>query len=83
MRELDLCDNDLVGYRVFIDKFRNNLANQKKHLKFAFTLFDEDNNGTICLKDLQGVMLHFGGLCDATIMQDYKDMQGAISAKNL
>jgi hypothetical protein len=27
LRELDLGDNDQIGYRVFIDKFRNNLAN--------------------------------------------------------
>lgn len=65
MKEIDLTD-EFLSYRIFIDKFRGNLAQVKRNqlIKFAFSLMDDDNDGLICPRDLQIFNMQFAGFCD-------------------
>ena len=37
-------------------------------MKFAFSLFDDDDNGIVCLRDLNIFSMQFAGVCESTLM---------------
>ena len=82
MHNLDLAGVNEITFKILLDKLATKLTNRSREvqLKFCFDLFDVDNNGKICLRDLEFLNREFAGVCHL-LHQDYVDISKFVKLK--